>query len=308
MRYYLAPLDGITNYIYRNAYHTHFEKMDKYFTPFISTDPNTDLNINEMQDILPENQLDQYVVPQILANDSKEFIKTANAIYEMGYKEINLNLGCPSKAVSARNKGSAFLFHKQALDHFLEEIFAHSKASLSIKTRLGKYTHDEFYELAEIFRKYPMIELIIHPRVQKDMYKSTPNWDLVRQVYGTFDFPVCLNGDLFKKENLETLFKKFPESKSVMLGRGIIANPNLLGEIKYGNQLDLEVLRAFHDRLYSDYQHYARTDQKVLNVMKGLWNHMLPNLPNGAPLDRAIKTCNSLADYEVLITKLLAYN
>lgn len=307
MRYYLAPLDGITNYIYRNAYHRHFEKMDKYFSPFISTDPNSDLNIKEMQDILPENQLDQYLVPQILANNSREFIKTANAIHQLGYKEINLNLGCPSKAVSARNKGSAFLYHKEALDHFLEDIFTHTKASISIKTRLGKYEHDEFYELAEIFSKYPMIELIIHPRVQKDMYMNTPNWQIVREVYNQFNFPVCLNGDLFKKENLETLSEKFPENQCIMLGRGIIANPNLLGEIKSESPFCLDVLESFHNEIYDKYRQTAKTEKKLLNVMKSLWNHMLSTVPSGSELDRSVKTCTSINEYEELMIQLFRH-
>lgn len=305
MRYYLAPLDGITNRLYRNTYHRLFEPFDKYFTPFVSTDPNVDLNRNEIEELLPENQLDQTLVPQILANDAGEFIKTANAIHKMGYPEINLNLGCPSKAVASRNRGSSFLFHTEALDRFLDGIFTHTRPKISVKTRLGKYDPNEFYHLTELFKKYPMVELIIHPRVQKDYYNNTPNWDMVEEVLPQFPFPVCLNGDIFTRSDFETLKKRFPTVDRVMLGRGIIKNPFLIGEIKKGLSYDFTKISRFHTEMYQGTKDAARTETKVLNVMKGFWTPLLPLIPNGLSYDRAIKTCSTLQAYDALIENLL---
>lgn len=182
MKYYLAPLEGVTTYVYRNAYHHFFRPMDKYFTPFIVPHLNKKFSTREMKELSPENNQGLFVVPQLLTNNAEDFVKTANDIQAFGYEEINLNLGCPSGTVVAKNKGSGFLALQDELNRFLDEIYAKTDMKISVKTRIGKTNPEEFYELIQIYNQYPMEELIIHPRVQTDFYKNTPNWKVFKDL------------------------------------------------------------------------------------------------------------------------------
>ncbi len=306
MKYYLAPLEGVTNYIYRNAYHTHFEKLDKYFTPFISTNQNNSFSTKDLKEINPDHNKGLYVVPQILSNNSEDFIKAANSICEYGYHEINLNLGCPSNTVVAKNKGSGFLFHPDALDRFLDEIYKHATMKISIKTRLGKYDPDEFYEIAKIYNKYPVEELIIHPRIQKDMYKNTPRLDVFEQTIGTIKSPICYNGDLFTTEDFNAITSKFPTIDHMMLGRGIIGNPALVGLIKNDSLPSKATYRSFHDSLYQSYKEVMHGEKNVLYKMKELWFYMIHIFSDSSKIAKKIKKCERLSEYDLIIATLFA--
>lgn len=304
MQYYFAPLEGVTGYIYRNAHKKHFEGVDKYFTPFISPNSIRNFTTKELNDILPENNLGIETVPQILSNKSEEFIQTANALYDYGYREVNLNLGCPSGTVVSKGKGSGFLAYPDELDRFLDDILTHSKMKLSVKTRLGITDPEEFYDLIKIFNKYPIEELTIHPRVQKDFYKNTPNLEVFRVSLSSIKAQVCYNGDLFKKDDYENFITNFKEIDRIMLGRGLISNPNLISEIKGGNPLDKSRLKNFHDEVYENYQKVLSGDHNVLFKMKEIWLYMIQLFSNEKKYAKAIKKSDNLREYEKVVKSL----
>lgn len=202
MKYYMAPLEEVTEAIYRNAYHAFFFPMDKYFAPFISAKPNKGrlFNYREKRNILPENNQNLNLVPQILTNQSEDFLRTVKGLMEYGYKEVNLNLGCPSRPVVNGGRGSGFLEKKEKLKQFLDEIFDKCPIEISIKTRLGRYHEEEIDELFELFSNYPYEELIVHPRVQTDYYKGSPRFDAFAGVYQKNEKPLIYNGDIFTKD------------------------------------------------------------------------------------------------------------
>lgn len=304
MKFYMAPLEGITTYLYRNAYHQLFEPMDKYFTPFISTNQQTHFSAKDKKEILPENNAGLPVVPQILTNKSDEFITTANAICTYGYDEVNLNLGCPSNTVVAKNKGSGFLFHQEQLDRFLDDIYSRGTMKISIKTRLGKYDPEEFYALIAIFKKYPLSELIVHPRITKNMYKNTPNLKVYKETTANLPFPVCYNGDLFTVSDFQTLTSQFPDLDTVMLGRGVISNPALLGLIKGKDLPDKMQFLAFHDRLLEAYQTILSGDRNVLYKMREFWFYLIHLFTNSKQYGKKIKKCEDMAAYRLIVASL----
>ena len=171
MNFYFAPMEGLTGYIYRNAHNAFFNNIDKYFSPFIVANQSSSFKTRELNDILPENNQGLVLIPQLLTNNAKDFINTSNKIKQLGYNEINLNLGCPSGTVVSKNRGSGFLSKTEELNVFFEEIFSQATTKISVKTRIGKDQPEEFYNLIEIFNKYPIEELIIHPRTQKIFIK-----------------------------------------------------------------------------------------------------------------------------------------
>ena len=304
MKYYLAPLEGVTGYIYRNAYETCFGEIDKYFLPFISPTKNKGFTSRELNDIIPEHNKGINAVPQILTNNSEYFIGTVNEIAKFGYDEVNLNLGCPSGTVVAKYKGSGFLAKRKELDEFLEEVFSKTSTKISIKTRVGKDSPEEFYELIEIFNKYPLEELIIHPRIQTDYYKNKPNMEVFKDGLVLSKNPVCYNGDIFNVNNYKELTQCYPELKSVMLGRGIIANPALILQIKNNDNVDKQKIRKFHDEVYKGYQQILSGDRNVLFKMKEVWFYMKHLFAESDKYAKIIRKTDRLQEYESIVSKI----
>lgn len=230
MRYYMAPLEGVTTWTYRKTQAEVYGSLDKYFIPFIECHEKRDFKTRERAEILPEHNEGLYAVPQILTNRADGFLRLASALKEMGYEEVNLNLGCPSKTVVSRGKGSGFLAKPEELDRFLEDIFSGTDVRISVKTRIGKDGPEEFGRLLEIFNRYPLKELIIHPRVQADYYKNEPRRQAYREAREKSANPLCYNGDLFTAEDIRRFQEEFPGETCVMLGRGLIQNPGLVSE------------------------------------------------------------------------------
>ena len=289
MKYYLAPLEGITTYIYRRAYHTHYRPMEKYFTPFLVPHTKKDFNTREKNDILPAHNPGMNLVPQILTNDAKGFLDTVEKLKGYGYDEVNLNLGCPSKTVVSKGRGSGFLMHTEELNRFLEEIYAKADVKISIKTRIGKFDADEWGELLRIYNQYPLEELIVHPRLQKDLYKNTPNLDVFAMAAEESRNPLCYNGDICNAEDMKRLRERFPKLDCVMVGRGVLADPALGRVLKGGGQAEKAELRKFHDLLYRAYCEEMSGDRTVLYKMKELWFYFSGLFTNGKKYYKKIK-------------------
>ncbi|MBX4266645.1 tRNA dihydrouridine synthase [Clostridium estertheticum] len=304
MKYYLAPMEGITGYVYRNSYKKFFNNIDKYFTPFIVTNKSRSLKSKELRDVLPENNKGMNVVPQILTNDSEGFIITSRKLQQLGYNEVNLNLGCPAGTVVSKNRGSGFLAKREELDMFLDEIFKIGDMKISIKTRIGKDSPEEFYELIKIYNKYPLEELIIHPRIQKDFYGNKPNLQVFKDALSLSINPVCYNGDIFTSDDNNKLMKTFPEVKTVMLGRGIIANPRLMNEIKINANIDKKVLKDFHDEILNKYIEVFDEDRNAIFRMKELWGYMIYMFSDNKKYAKKIKKSQSLSDYNEAVLSL----
>lgn len=304
MKFYLAPLEGITGYIYRNAYRDCFGQADKYFIPFIQPKQKGNFSAREKKDILPEHNRDMNAIPQILTNHAEDFLETEEKLWDYGYREVNLNLGCPSRTVVSKGRGSGFLADPWKLDRFFEEIFKNTKMELSVKTRIGISSPEEFEEILEVYNRYSLKELIIHPRVQKDFYKNTPNWEIFEEAVGKSKAPLCYNGDLFSREDYLRFQAKFPGIESVMLGRGILRNPGLILQIKENAVITREQIRNFHDRIYSDYQKALCGDKTVLFKMKELWLYLIGSFTNGEKYGKKIRKTEKLWQYEQIVDRL----
>lgn len=304
MNYYFAPMEGITGYLYRNAYEHYFGQADKYFSPFISPNQNHKLSPKELKDVMPDHNQNLNLVPQILSNQSDYFIGTARALKNLGYEEVNLNLGCPSGTVVSKKRGSGFLAYPEALNRFLGEIFESLDMKISIKTRLGKNDPEEFYHLLELYNQYPICELIIHPRVQTDFYKNKPNMELFGQALELSKNPICYNGNLFSEEDYRVFTAQFPEVSSVMLGRGLIGNPGLLPKIRSGEVLEKEKLRQFLEMLTDGYMRTFSGEHNVLFKMKELWFYMSGLFTEGEMYAKKIRKAQKWAEYQEIVTKL----
>jgi len=306
MKFYFAPMEGLTGYIYRNAHHAFFNNIDKYFTPFIVANQSKSFKTRELNDILPDNNQGLVVIPQLLTNNAKDFIHTSKKIKLMGYDEINLNLGCPFGTVVSKNRGSGFLSKKEELDLFLDQIFSQSITKISLKTRIGKDQPEEFYDLIEIFNKYPLEELIIHPRIQKDFYKNKPNMKVFKDALILSKNPVCYNGDIFSSLRYKGFSDQFKSVNTIMLGRGVLTNPGLVSAITNDCKLDKTILKEFHDRIYEDYKGQLFGERNVLFKMKELWFYMIQMFSDNEKYSKKIKKSERLCDYEDVVTRLFS--
>ena len=304
MNFYFAPMEGLTGYIYRNAHNAFFNNIDKYFSPFIFANQSERFKTRELNDILPENNQGLVLIPQLLTNNAKDFINTSKKIKLLGYNEINLNLGCPSGTVVSKNRGSGFLSKREELDVFLDEIFSESITKISLKTRIGKDQPEEFYDLIEIFNKYPLEELIIHPRIQKDFYKNKPNLKIFKDALILSKNPVCYNGDIFTSTDYKEFSSEFPSVDTIMFGRGLLANPAMTSNIKNNSKLEKKLLQDFHDKIYEDYKGILFGDRNILFKMKELWFSMIPMFSDSAKYAKKIRKSERLCDYDEAVSSL----
>ncbi|MDO5293227.1 MAG: tRNA-dihydrouridine synthase family protein [bacterium] len=304
MKFYFAPLVNVTGYVYRNAHYALFPGVDKYFAPFVSPAKEGIVKQKELIDLLPENNKGMPLVPQVLTNESENFIATAKQMKAFGYDEINLNLGCPSAPVVARGRGSGFLARKDELDQFLEEVFAAVDMKISIKARLGKDNPEEIYGLMELFNKYPLDELIIHARIQQDFYKNTPNREMFKEAARLSKNPICYNGDIYTKEDYESFHAQCPSVERVMMGRGLLHNPGLVHQICTGEQATKESLFRLHDRIFTDYGQVLTGDSFVLSKMKQFWFYVHPIFKNSDEIWSLVKDCEDLSSYKKIAERI----
>ncbi|AKA67733.1 tRNA dihydrouridine synthase [Clostridium scatologenes] len=304
MNFYFAPMEGLTGYIYRNAHNAFFNNVDKYFSPFIVANQSNSFKTKELRDVLPENNQELFLVPQLLTNNAGDFTHMSKKLKQLGYNEVNLNLGCPSGTVVSKNRGSGFLSKTKELDEFLEKIFSEAVTKISIKTRIGKDSPEEFYNLIDIFNKYPMEELIIHPRIQKDFYKNKPNMEIFKEALILSKNPICYNGDIFKVKDYENFSKDFTSVQTLMIGRGLLANPGLICDIKNNTKPEKKLLKDFHDKIYEDYKEVLLGDKNVLFRMKELWFYMLPRFSNNEKYAKKIRKSERLYDYDAAVFSL----
>lgn len=276
MKIYFAPLEGVTTHIFRNIYNDIYGGIDKYFAPFVSPSDKRPLTPRERKDIAPENNSGINMVPQILTCRSDCFIKTAKDLHDMGYGEVNLNLGCPSGTVCSKGKGAGFLPETAELKSFLDDIYSYAEAGnmkISIKTRLGYYSADEFYDLMDIFNQYPVSELIVHPRARSDFYKGDIRTQYYSYALEHSGNPLVYNGNINSIEDYGK-FKEIlgDELSTVMLGRGLIADPSLADKLK-GVTVDTDYgkFKRLHDTLFHEYQKIMSPDINVLFKMRELW-------------------------------------
>ncbi|MBO5487961.1 MAG: tRNA-dihydrouridine synthase family protein [Eubacterium sp.] len=303
MEFYLAPLEGLTTYVYRNAFAECFGGVNRYYTPFISPTSNHNFKSREKRDVIPEHNVGMPVVPQILTNKADEFLYTAERLREYGYDEVNLNLGCPSGTVVPKGRGAGFLAKPEELLQFLHDIYEKCSLPISIKTRIGKDSKEEFPQILEIYNRFPVKELIIHPRIQKEMYKGKPDWDVFEMALEKSENPLCYNGDINTVEDYECFIDRFPKIDRIMIGRGLLANPGLIREIQGKPAGTCSELFTFEEKIRCGYKE-VMPDTPVLFKMKEIWSFMSRSLPDSDAVWKQIKKTKKLSDYENTIRRL----
>ncbi len=300
---YFAPMEGITGYIYRNAHAEFFGGCDAYYAPFITPVENEKLSLKCLRDIEPEkNKVNLRV--QVLTNSPDAFFRFEDRICSMGYDYVNINLGCPSGTVVKKDRGAGFLRNTDGLCDFLKGVFESTSLAVSVKTRVGFFDADEFDALMEIYNKFPLDSLIVHPRTRQDYYKGDVRMDAFDKAYRTSKNPLCYNGNIFKTDDYNRICGEYPDIKGVMIGRGAIANPAIFREIRGGEPLKAEELIEFTHILSERYYDVLRSDAYTLHKLKEIWLYMMTNYPEEKKILKALKKASSVADLKNAIKEI----
>lgn len=300
MRYYIAPLEGLTDSAFRRIHHKYFPGADRYYTPFFSPTVHRALTPREARELPPADSLDAVVVPQLLTKVAEDFIWMAGQCRDLGYKEVNLNLGCPSGTVTAKGKGSGMLRDLSGLEYFLNEIFARSPLPISVKTRIGFYDAAEFPTLLKIFNRYPIRELTVHPRVRTAFYKGAVDMDMFRLCMEHSKNPVCYNGDITVLSRTAELEQEYPGLEAVMIGRGIIADPGMLtpgGTTK-------TALEAYLNELLEEYLATFGGSRNAMFRLKEHWGMLIPKFCRDEKLAKRLRKTTDLEEYRAIIGEI----
>lgn len=302
MRYYFAPMEGLTDSIYRRLHHKHFGGVDRYYMPFLSPTMHKTLTPRETRE-LPEASREAFVaVPQILTKVSEDFLWAARLCADRGYDEVNLNLGCPSGTVTAKGKGSGMLQNPEGLDRFMEEIFAASPLSISVKTRIGYESQEEFVKLLDIFNRYPIRELIIHPRTRKQFYSGDLCMEQFEYAVKNSTNSLCFNGDITGNEDVLLISRRFHSVKSVMIGRGLIADPGMLTAEGTTN----EKLEKFMDELLDAYTLAFGGSRNAMFRLKENWSLILPRFQGSEKLGKQLRKTTDLNEYRAITARIFS--
>ena len=299
MCYYFAPMEGLTDSIYRRLHHKYFPGVDRYYMPFLSPTIHRQLTHKEDRELPLADSVDFAAVPQVLTKVSEDFLWAAQVCRDRGYDEVNLNIGCPSGTVVSKGKGSGMLRDPAALDQFLEAIFAKSPLPISVKTRLGLEKSEEFPAILEVLNRYPIKELTIHPRVRKQFYDGSVDMETFDYAVKNSHNPLCYNGDILTLSQAEALQEKYPEIQSVMIGRGLIADPGMLS-----GGTDKAALEGFMNELMAVYEVEFGGSRNAIFRLKENWGFLHSRFEGCDKLWKRLRKTTDAAEFKSISAEI----
>ena len=276
--YEFAPLEGVTDAVYRRTHRRFYPGLTRYYTPFISPTKNHIFTPRDIRELSRENNPDVPLVPQLIGKNAKDLLWAMHALADMGYAEVNLNFGCPSGTVTAKGKGAGALTDTEALDRLLDTVFS---------------------AILDVYDRYPVCRLVIHPRTAAEMYGGSAHRDAFARAAAKTDLPLSYNGDLFTKADLDAFQNEFPHIKCVMLGRGLVSDPGMLAG---GGK---KTLADFHDALCGQYPVVFGSANSAMHRMKAIWAYMIGGFPDSAKWHKRIIKARSWDDFLALTREIL---
>lgn len=308
MALYLAPIQGITMRHYRQFHYELFGGIDSYYAPFITTTKERKASRLLFKDILLANNDPRIqLVPQLLSNNGTDFRYFAQHIADMGYNEINWNIGCPYHPVTKKMRGSGLLAYPEIIESFLREVVKNPTYDLSIKMRLGYRSLDEGIAVIKILNKFPLKHIIIHGRTGLQKYEGLANIDAFEVLYKLCNHKVIYNGDIFSKKDYLNIQNRFPDLEDFMLGRGILHDPFLPSIIKgkvVSRKERLEKIQLLHQKLYDQFICQFPKETTAIGIMKEFWLYMSTSMDPKKKHYRQIKCAQTSADYLACVEAL----
>lgn len=301
----LAPIQGVTDYQFRNTFNKFFTGVNYMYSPYLRVDKDMQLKNSKVKDILPENNKNINLVPQIMTNKPEEFIYMSKLLFDKGYEHVNWNLGCPFPMVTNRELGSGLLPHYNKIEAILDKVLPVIPVKISLKMRIGFEDEEEIFKILPILDKFPILEIIIHPRTAKQMYKGEVNTDIFEKCLALTKHEICYNGDINTLDDYRELSSRFKTVNSWMLGRGLVANPFLAMQINQ-NEKDfpenkMDIFREFHDVLSEEYMRNLSGPSHLLNKMRVFWEYFSLSFSNSHKVYKRVKKATSISKYKIAV-------
>ena len=296
MRYYFAPMEGLTDCFYRAIHYKYFGGVDRYYMPFMSPTMHRTLTARESRDLPSADSVPFTAVPQVLTKVPEDFLWAAEQCRDRGYDEVNLNVGCPSGTVVAKGKGAGMLADPAALDRFLDAVFEKAPVAVSVKTRLGMTDPGEFPAILEVFNRYPIRELTVHPRVRKAFYTGDVQMDSFRYALENSKNPICYNGNLCSVEQIRAFSEEFPQVEAVMIGRGLIGDPGMLAP----GGTDAATLEAFMNELLEVYTAEFGGPRNAMFRLKENWGFLQNRFEGGEKQFKRLRKTTDVTEYRAI--------
>ena len=300
MQHYFAPMEGLTDSIYRRLHSRYFPGVDKYYTPFFSPTVHRSLTPREQRELPEADSIGTVVVPQMLTKNAEDFCWMAQQCADRGYTEVNLNLGCPSGTVTAKGKGAGMLRDPDALRKFFDGIFADPCTEISVKTRLGMDSKDVFPELVDLWNDYPISLLIVHPRIRADLYTGPCDMDAFSYAAEHSRAPVCYNGNLCSHEQIRTFSARFPSVGTVMIGRGLIGDPGMFTP----GGTTAASLQDFYGELLEAYLVAFGGSRNAMFRLKENWRYLIRLFEDDGRYVKRLRKVTSLDEYKAITAEL----
>ena len=301
----LAPMEGVTGHVFRRVHAECFGALDRYYTPFVAP-PQVGKGFvgRAKKELDPAANEGLDVVPQLLTRDADRFVWAAGLLQQMGYREVNLNAGCPSGTVVSKGKGAGFLREPRELEAFLRDVCERSPLPVSVKTRIGVEKDDEYGEVLAAYCRCPLAELIVHPRLRVDAYRGTPRWEPYGRTLEEAPFAAAYNGDIFDVDDFRRLTSAYPQTRHVMLGRGVLGNPALPRVLSGGAPLAADELRRFHDALFVAYE--EEMGGNAVMRMKEWWLYASCAFADEKSVRRRVRSARKVGEYRVAVESIFS--
>lgn len=303
-----SPLQGFTDFRFRNAFHKHFGGIDTFYSPYIKLNGKLVVKGSYERDILPENNSTLEVIPQIITNDAEEFLFVAKYVQQFGYKELNWNLGCPYPMVAKCGMGSGLIKNTDQIEHILKRVHNETDIIVSMKMRMGYENATEILDVLPILEQYPIKNIAIHARIGKQLYKGGVDLDSFQKCLDTSKQKIYYNGDITSVTKFNELQERFPSIDHWMIGRGLIADPFLPSMIKNNTteypKNKLEIFEAFHDEIYQEYDAYLSGPTPIRMKMLGFWEYFSESFSNPQKTFKKIKKAGNSKNYEIAVKEI----
>ncbi|MDL2283438.1 tRNA-dihydrouridine synthase family protein [Odoribacter sp. OttesenSCG-928-G04] len=304
---HFAPLQGFTDYVYRNMHSKHFGCIDVYYTPFIRLESGKSFRNKDIKDVAPEQNETENLIPQVIAGEAEELRLLIGLLIEKGHRKIDLNMGCPFPMLANKQKGSGILPYPEKVRILLDVIRDFPNITFSLKLRLGWNDPEECLKLIPLLNEAPLSHIALHARVGIQQYKGEVDLNAFGRFYELCKHPLIYNGDLLTVSDIQIITEQFPRLQGIMIGRGLLADPALAMEYKTGISLTSrersEKYRLFHDELYTTYAGILQGDHQVLNKMKTLWEYFMP--ATNKKVLKKIKKSSTLSGYQTAVNEAL---
>lgn len=304
-----SPLQGFTDFRFRNAFNKCFGGIDTFYAPYIRMNGKMVIKKSYQHDLLPENNIGLEVIPQIMTNDAEEFLFVVKYIQQLGYKELNWNLGCPYPMVTNRGLGSGLICQPQKINHILDRVHSETDIVVSMKMRMGYENPEEILDTFPILDKYPLKNIAIHARIGKQLYKGGVNLEAFEKCIESTKHKLYYNGDITSVAKFKEMRDRFTSIDHFMIGRGLIIDPFLPSMIKNDTTEyptnRWELFSEFHDTIYQQYDEALSGPVPIKMKMKGFWEYFSQSFSNPQKTFKKIKKANNPKAYKNAVAEIL---